>query len=145
MMDLTLRNINRLLVLPFKNGDNDRTRNCFNEYYVPFPEIKDFDPLIDNKLFIDQPLKTNEKRIKNLLKCQATITIQQESYQITYIIKITINLLVQIHRGKQVRQFLNQLISHKKLEEDAATMVFIALERQKTILNFSLYSLIVTE
>ena len=75
MIDLTFRNINRLLVLLFKNDDNDPRRNAFNEWYIPLPEIKDFNALIDNKPFIDQPLKTNEKRTKNLLKCQVTMTI----------------------------------------------------------------------
>ena len=37
--------------------------------------MKCFNALIDNKLFFDQPVK----RMKNLLKCQETITTQQES------------------------------------------------------------------
>ena len=34
----TFRNINRLFVLSFKNGDNDPTRNSFDEYYMPLLE-----------------------------------------------------------------------------------------------------------
>ena len=36
-------------------------------------EIKDFNALIDNKPFFDQPVKKNKKRMKNLAKCQETM------------------------------------------------------------------------
>ena len=68
LIDLTFRNINRLFVLSFKNGDADPTRYYFDQYYMPSVEIKDFHTLIDNKPFFDQPVKTNKKRMKNLLK-----------------------------------------------------------------------------
>ena len=41
-------------------------------------EIKDLNALVDNKYFFDQRVKN--KRMKNLLKCQETMTIQRESY-----------------------------------------------------------------
>ena len=34
-IDLTCRNINRLFVLSFKNGNDDPTGNSFDEYYIP--------------------------------------------------------------------------------------------------------------
>ena len=69
-----------MFVLLFKNGDDNPTRDYFDKYYIPLVEIKDFSAFIDNKLFFDQPVKTNKKRIKNLLKCQEMITVQQEIY-----------------------------------------------------------------
>ena len=60
---------------------------------MPLVEINDFHALIDNKLFFDQPVKTNKKRVKNLLKCQEIMTMRQEIYQILYIIKIIIDHL----------------------------------------------------
>ena len=80
MIDPTFRNINRLFFLLLKNGDNDSTRNYFDKYYKPLVEIKDFNALLDNKSFFDQLLKTNNKRSKNLSKCQEVMTIQQETY-----------------------------------------------------------------
>ena len=56
MTDPKFRNINRLFVLSFKNGDNDPTRGSFDKYYMPLVEMKDFNALID-KSFFDQPLK----------------------------------------------------------------------------------------
>ena len=35
VIDPTLRNINRLFVLSFKNCDSDPTRNFFDKYYIP--------------------------------------------------------------------------------------------------------------
>ena len=46
MTDLAFRNINRLFVLSFKNGNEDPARDSFDKYY-----IKDFNVLIDNKPF----------------------------------------------------------------------------------------------
>ena len=41
-VDPTFRNINRLFVLSFKNGNDDPTRNCFDKYYMLLVEIKGF-------------------------------------------------------------------------------------------------------
>ena len=76
LIDQTFRNINRFFVLPFKNGNDDSTRNYFYEYYMPLVEIKDFNALTDNKPLFDQHVKTNKKLIKNFLKCQEIIIIQ---------------------------------------------------------------------
>ena len=39
-------------------------------------EIKDFNALIDNRSFFDQPEKTNKKSMKNVSKYQEIMTIQ---------------------------------------------------------------------
>ena len=51
-----------MFVLSSKNGSNDTTRNSFSKYYMPSVEIKDFNSLIDNKPFFDQPAKKKETR-----------------------------------------------------------------------------------
>ena len=61
LIDPTFRNINRLFVLSFKNGNNDPTRNSFDRYYMPLVEIKDFNALIDSKPFFDQPVKSKQE------------------------------------------------------------------------------------
>ena len=40
IIDSTFTNIIRLFILPFKNGDNDPTKNSFDKYYIPIFEIK---------------------------------------------------------------------------------------------------------
>ena len=62
---------------------------------MPLVEIKDFNALIDNKTLFDQLVKTrNNKRMKNLSKCQELMIMQQEIYKMFRVIKIIINLLV---------------------------------------------------
>ena len=73
LIDLTIRSINRLFVLSFKNGNDDPTRNSFDKYYMSLVEIKDF-----NTLIFDHSV--NKKRMKNLLKCQEIMIIQQKIY-----------------------------------------------------------------
>ena len=51
LIDPTLGNINRLFVLSFKNSNDDPTRDSFDKYYMSLVETKDFNALIDNKLF----------------------------------------------------------------------------------------------
>ena len=57
MIHLTFSNIYSLFVLSFKFGVSDPTRHYFDDYYMPLVEIKDFDALIDNKPFFNQPVK----------------------------------------------------------------------------------------
>ena len=57
LIDPTFKDINRLFALSFKNGNDDPTRDSFVKYYIPLVEIKDFNALIDNKQFFDQPVK----------------------------------------------------------------------------------------
>ena len=58
MIDLTLRNTNRLFNSSFENGDNDPITNSFHKYYIPLFESQDVKALIDNNLFIHQPIKS---------------------------------------------------------------------------------------
>ena len=77
---------------------------------MPLVEIKDINALIDSKPFFDQPVKTNKKHMKNLLKCQEMLTIQNEIYSIICIIRNIITLLALIYQDKQIQIFLNKLI-----------------------------------
>ena len=60
------RNINRLFVVLFKNGNDDPTRNSFNKYYMLLVEIKFFNTLFKNKPFFDQPLKNKQKSVSKM-------------------------------------------------------------------------------
>ena len=55
---------------------------------MPLVEIKDLDALIDNKPFIDQPVKNTQEAYEKLMKCQEMMTLQKK------IIKIIINSLL---------------------------------------------------
>ena len=68
MIDPTFRNLNRLFVLLFKNGNNDLTRVSFDQQYMSLIEMKDFNALIDIKSFFDQPVKNKEKAHEKLIE-----------------------------------------------------------------------------
>ena len=57
MIDPTFTNIKRLFVLSFKNSNDNPTRDSFDKYYMPLVEIKNFNAIIDNKPFFNQPIK----------------------------------------------------------------------------------------
>ena len=62
LIDPTFRNINRLFVLYFRNGNNDPTRDSFDKYYMPLVKIRDLNALIDNKPFFDQSFFDQQTR-----------------------------------------------------------------------------------
>ena len=68
LIDPTFKNINRLFILSFKNDNNDPARNSFNKYYMSLVEIKDFNALIDNKPFFDQPVKSKQEAYEKLIE-----------------------------------------------------------------------------
>ena len=67
-------------MLSFKNVSDDPARDSFEIYYMLLVEIKDFNALIDNKPFFNQPVKTNKNRTKSLSKYKKMKIIQQDIY-----------------------------------------------------------------
>ena len=67
LFDPTFKNINMLFVLSFKNGNNNPTRNSFDKCYMLMVEIKDFNALIDNKNFFNQPVKNIQEAFEKLM------------------------------------------------------------------------------
>ena len=88
LIDLTFRNINRLFVLSFKNGNDDPTRNSFDKYYILLVEIKDFNALIDNQPSFNKPVKNKQEAYEKLIK-------MSRNYDYT-----TGNLLYYLHHQK---------------------------------------------
>ena len=69
LIDPTFKHINRLFFLSFKNNiNNDPVTDSFDGYYMPLIEIKDFNALIDNKLFCDQPVKYKQGAYEKLIE-----------------------------------------------------------------------------
>ena len=66
--DPAFRIINISFLLPFKNDSDDPTRKSSVQYYMPLVEIKDFNGLIDNNLFFDQPLKETQETYEKLIE-----------------------------------------------------------------------------
>ena len=94
MTDSKFMNIIKLFVFPFKRSHNEPTRDSFDQYHLPLEEIKHCNALIDKKPFFDQPVKTNIRGMKNLLKGQEIMTIQQEINYIFCTIKSISSVLI---------------------------------------------------
>ena len=63
MIDPAFRNINRLFVLSFNNGDNDPARGLSNKYYRLLVETEYSNALIDNKIFFGLNWKEQTRRV----------------------------------------------------------------------------------
>ena len=113
---------------------------------MPLVEIKDFNELIDNKPFFDPPIKNKQEAYEKLIE-----VVRNDDYTtgnvLDYLYHQNYYKVIGIDLSRQTNTNIPQKINFTgKLEEiDGATMFFIAEKQQKTILNFSLDSLIVTE
>ena len=72
LIDPTFTNFNRLFVLSFQiiAGENNATKDrgdSFSHYYVPNVWIKDFNVLIDGKIFLDLPVKNEEEAYEKII------------------------------------------------------------------------------
>ena len=84
----TFTEVNRLFVLSFENEDD---RTSFSTYYVPSVEIKDFNVLIDETSFLDNPIKSKKKHMNKLLKWEEIMITQLVIYWIMNISQSTIS------------------------------------------------------
>ena len=69
-----------LIVLWFKTGNDDPKRDSFVEYYTPLVEIKDWNVLVDNTPFSDQPVKNKQEAYEKHVKMSRNSIIQQNFY-----------------------------------------------------------------
>ena len=84
-------------------------RDLFDKYYVPLILIKDFNVLIDNKPFFDQPVK-NKQVCKQFVEMSRNDDYTAGNLLDYCTIKIIINSLVLIYQDKKIQVFLNKLI-----------------------------------
>ena len=57
-----------MFVLSFKNSNDEPTIDSFDEYYISLVEINDFNALIGNKPFFDQPVKNKQHEYEKLIE-----------------------------------------------------------------------------
>ena len=135
-----------MFVILFRYGNDDPTRDSFDKYYMPLVEIKEFNALVDNKPFFDQPVKNKQETYENLVE-MSRINGYATGNLLDYLYHQNYCKLIGIDSSSQTNTSIPQRINFtEKLEEDdGATMFFITEKQQKTILNFSLESIIVAE
>ena len=121
LIDQKFRNINRLFVFSFKNGNDNPTRDSTEKYYMPLVEIKDFNALMDNKPFFEQLVKSIEKLIKMSRNDDYTT-----GNLLDYLYHQSYYKLIGIDLSRQTNTNIPEQINFtEKLEEDdGATMFF---------------------
>ena len=82
LIDPTFNNASRLFILDF---ENEADRSCFEKYYTPTVEIKDYNVIFDGIRwhyfwwnFLKYQSKTKKKLIKQLMNWLEMVILQQE-------------------------------------------------------------------
>ena len=143
LIDPTFTNVNRLFVLSFQRiaGENNTAkdhRDSFSHYYVPNVRIKDFNVLIDGKIFFDVAVKTEEEAYKKTM--DMTNNKDYTTGNLSNFVYFRKNYkLIAIDLSKQTKLKDQQQISFigKLLNTRGATMFFIIEKSEETALYFS--------
>ena len=113
---------------------------------MPLVEITDFNALIDNKQFFHQSVKHKQEVYEKRIEVSRNDDYTTGNL-LDYLYHQNYYKLTDIDLSRQTNMSIPQKINFKvKIEEDdGMTMFFIAEKQHKTILNFYLDVLIVTE
>ena len=68
LIDPTFTNFNTLFVLPFSRNNNTDNRDSFSDYYLPNFGMKNFNVLVDRKIFFALPVKNEEETYKKIIE-----------------------------------------------------------------------------
>ena len=135
-----------MFIFSFKSGNDDPKRNPFDKYYMPLVEIKDFNALVANKSFFDQLVKNKQEAYEKLVEMSRNNDYTTKNL-LDYLYHQNYYKLIGIDLSRQTNTSIPQQINFrgKSEEYDGATMLFVSEKQKKTILIFSLDSLVVTE
>ena len=108
-------------------------KDSFLNHYRPLIEIKDFNALIDNKPFVDHPVKNKQEAYENLIKMSrndnyTTGNLLDFSYHQNYYKLIGIDLSRWTNTN-----ILQQINFVEKLEEDDGAVIFLLLKSSKKL------------
>ena len=137
LIDPTFTKVNKLFVLSFQNEEQTTS---FSKYFVPKVEIKNFNVLIDGKIFFDVPVKNKEEAYETTINISksndyTTGNLLYYKYFSEHYKLIAIDLSKQIElENPDLRQQINFI---GKLEDDKATMFFIIEKSEETTFEFS--------
>ena len=141
LVEPSFQGINRVFVLAFEN-DNDRTSD--DEYYLSTVEIKDYNIVINDENFFDQPIRNNKVTYNNIRNIATgrgddytTGCLVDYPYFANTYKMITLDLSKQQALDADPRAF-QQINFTANLDRAGNTRVYFILEEAKeTILDFS--------
>ena len=140
-LNYIVEKLNRLFVLAF---ENDAQRTLHSGYYLPNVEIKDYNIMINEENFFDQPIKNNKVVYENIRKI---ITGQGDDYKtgclLDYSYFTDTYKMIAVYLSKQQAldadpRAIQQINFTANLDRAGNTRVYFILEEAKeTILDFS--------
>ena len=141
LIEPSFQRVNRLFVLAFEN-DDQRTSN--KRYYTPNVEIKDYNVMIDEKSFFDQPIRNDKATYENIRKIATgqgddytTGCLLDYTYFKKYYTMIAIDLSKQQALDANPRA-IQQINFTANLDRDGNTKFYFILEEVKgTVFEFS--------
>ena len=141
LVNPSFQGANRLFVLPFENEDD---RASHSTYYLPKVEIKDYNVMIDDRNFFDQPINSMNKTFENFRKiatgrgddyttgCLLDYSYFKENYKM-----IAVDLSRQNELDADPRA-IQQINFTANLDRAGNTTIFFIIEEAKeTIFEFS--------
>ena len=141
LIDPKFTKVNRLFVLSFENEDD---RTSYSKYYVPNPQIKDFNVLIDGKNFFDMPIKNKEETHEQIIEMGrkndcTTVSFLDYGYFSKHYKLIAIDLRKQTElENPDLKQQINFI---ERLERNEGAKIFFNIEKsEETTFEFSQYS-----
>ena len=141
LVEPSFQGVNRLFVLAF---ENDKQRTSHKAYYLPNVEIKDYNIMINGENSLDQPIKNNKVKYKNIRKIATgqgddytTDCLLDYSYFMDNYKMIAVDLSKQQALDADPRA-IKQINFTSNLDRAGNTKVYFILEEAKeTILDFS--------
>ena len=141
LVEPSFQGINRLFVLAF---ENDNHRRSDEQYYLPTVELKDYNIVINDENFFDQPIKNNKVTYDNIRKIA---TGQGDDYTtgclLDYPFFTDTYKMIAVDLSKQQAldadpRAIQQINFTANLDRAGNTRVYFILEEAKeTILDFS--------
>ena len=145
LIEPSFQRINRLFVLVF---ENDEQRTSSKGYYLPNVEIKNYNVVINEENFFDQPIKDNKVTYENIRKiatgkrddyttgCLLDYTYFRDNYKM-----IDKKQTISISRRKELDpdlRAIQQINLTANLDKAGRTRIYFILEESKeTKLNFA--------
>ena len=142
LIDPTFTNVNRLFVLSFEtiedNNVKEDYRDSFSHYYVTNVEIKDFNVLIDGKIFFDFPVKNEEEAYENIIDmCNNNNYTTGNLLDFTYLKENYRLIAIDLRKQTKLKD-LPQINFIGKIEEknNGVTMFFTIEKSEETPFEF---------
>ena len=142
-LDPSFQGVNRLFVMAYDATDDQPTRDGRRKYYLPRIDLKQYNVIIDGRIFDDNPIESDNEKYRELKKVMigkgedyTTGSLLDYDYFIKHYKLIAVNLSKQKELDADPRAI--QQIEFKLMLEGAnnSTIYWVLEKSKETILEF---------